>query len=190
MSLRTLVKVGSISNLTDARYCAGMGAELLGFQVVPGQPQFIEAKHFQEIRGWVTGPQVVAEIYGMQDIVELSQVIEHYRPDYLELSLKEWERIGAHVTLPFIFRLSEDQAFPPSLPAPAYIIADPHASHLERIIPQYDVLIAVRDEADLNKAMAMTGITGVALSGSEEIRPGLKNFDSLSAILEALETDD
>ena len=29
--LKTLVKVGEINNLSDARYSAGMGVELLGF---------------------------------------------------------------------------------------------------------------------------------------------------------------
>ena len=48
MPLKTIVKVGSITNLSDARYCAGMGVEMLGFNVVAGHESFIDAKKYQE----------------------------------------------------------------------------------------------------------------------------------------------
>ncbi len=31
MALKTIVKVGNITNLSDARYCAVMGVDMLGF---------------------------------------------------------------------------------------------------------------------------------------------------------------
>ena len=31
--LKTLIKVSNINNLSDARYCAGMGVEMLGFSM-------------------------------------------------------------------------------------------------------------------------------------------------------------
>ena len=58
MSLKTFVKVGNITNLTDARYCAGMGVNQLGFNVE--DPNFTVEK-FKEITGWLEGIEYVAE---------------------------------------------------------------------------------------------------------------------------------
>ncbi|MFM1835376.1 MAG: hypothetical protein RJA04_63, partial [Bacteroidota bacterium] len=48
--LKTLVKVSAITNLSDARYCAGMGVDLLGFPL--GK---ISIDQFTEIRNWLAG---------------------------------------------------------------------------------------------------------------------------------------
>ena len=44
MSLQTFVKVGEITNLSDARYCAGMGVDLLGFNVVENTPGYVDSE--------------------------------------------------------------------------------------------------------------------------------------------------
>ena len=66
MPLKTFVKVGCITNLSDARYCAGMGVDMLGFRAVESQENYIKPSQFQEIRGWIAGPLVVAEVYGVE----------------------------------------------------------------------------------------------------------------------------
>jgi len=190
MALKTLVKVGSVTNLTDARYCAGMGVDLLGFRTVQGQENFISSKQFQEIRGWVAGPQIVAEIYGLQTIDELNTIIENYRPDYLELTPRELQIVGSAITLPFILALDNGTNLPPSATLdPAYVLVPHNASHLERLLPDHDVLLTAETVDQVNAAVTGTGISGIALNGSHEIRPGLKEFDNLSEILESLETD-
>lgn len=57
MSLKTKVKVGNITNLSDARYCAGMGVDWLGFPI-----ESVNPKTFAEITSWVTGPQFMIEL--------------------------------------------------------------------------------------------------------------------------------
>src|SRR6187402_1005196 len=108
MALKTFVKVGSITNLSDARYCAGMGADLLGFRVVEGHESYISPKQFQEIRGWVTGPKVVAEIYGITDAQTLTTILENYRPDFLELGVNEFNLLHT-LPLPFILSVKEHE---------------------------------------------------------------------------------
>jgi phosphoribosylanthranilate isomerase len=81
MPLKTIVKVGNISNLSDARYCAGMGVDMLGFRVIDGLPGYIAPQAFQEIRGWISGPKVVAEIYGIDRSDKIPHIVENYAPD-------------------------------------------------------------------------------------------------------------
>src|SRR5690606_36114708 len=189
MALKTLVKVGSVTNLSDARYCAGMGVDFLGFRVIADQPDAIPVKTFQEIRGWISGPQIVAEIYGIRSTSELAEVVENFRPDYLELSLNEWKAIGNGITLPFILTLSPAETLPEMMSKPAYILTSPADESLSRFIPEHDILVAVSSPAELNAALGLTGVSGISLTGGQEIRPGLRQYDDLAEILEALESD-
>ena len=56
MALKTLVKVGKISNLSDAWYCAGMSVDMLGFTVIASQENYVSPELFREMRGWFYGP--------------------------------------------------------------------------------------------------------------------------------------
>ena len=67
MPLKTFVKVGSITNLSDARYCAGMMVDMLGFRSVEGQEGYIKPAQFQEIRGWISGPLVISFVAALAD---------------------------------------------------------------------------------------------------------------------------
>lgn len=181
MALKTFVKVGSITNLTDARYCAGMGVDLLGFQVIEGAAQFISSKAFQEIRGWVSGPLVVAEIYGLSDPSSLSSILENYRPDYLELGLKEYALTLGKLPIPYLLSLQPGEVVPHQA-SPEMII--------RKSVPTSDgdlVYVVSTQEAE---AALQQPVKGLALQGSSETKPGIKEYNDLSEILEMLETDE
>lgn len=181
MALKTFVKVGSITNLSDARYCAAMGVDMLGFQAVEGHENFIPAPLFQEIRGWVTGPQVVAEVYGVKDLTELQTIIENYRPDFLELGTQEFDQLNGTLPLPFILALKKQEGIKGS---PAFILADEEPN----IPPSSKLLLKIDSKEDTEKVLQGRA-DGIALKGSVELKPGLKDYQELSEILEILETD-
>lgn len=188
MALKTLVKVGGITNLSDARYCAGMGVDFLGFRVVEGFPNSISLKSYQEIRGWVTGPQIVAEIYGVSDAQYLRQVLENFRPDMLELGLVEYEAIGSHLEMPFILALKDNEDLPHLAVKPAYILASDGPA-VSKLIPDYELLLKATNSQEAERCLRHTGVSGLALEGGHEVRPGLKSYDDLADILELLEQD-
>lgn len=184
MALKTFVKVGRITNLSDARYCAGMGVDLLGFSVVEGQPQFIESKSFQEIRGWVTGPSVVAEIYGLQNAADLDKIIENYKPDYLEMGVAELALFPA-LPLPFIVFVGDNDSLSDLPLPPSYLIQQG-----EKVTSSaYPTLLVVESKEDLTVFLNHPDAKGVVLNGTAEIRPGLKDFEAMADILEQLEVD-
>jgi phosphoribosylanthranilate isomerase len=189
MGLKTVVKVGNVTNLSDARYCAGMGVDFLGFRVIGGQPDAISAKAFQEIRGWISGPQIVAELYGIQDASELPSILENFRPDYFELSLEDWQRVGNALTLPYILLVNADDHLPAFATPPDYLLTDAESGSFSRFVPEFDILARLSDKATLSTVLHHTGVAGVSLNGGREIRPGLKSYDELAEILEALEED-
>jgi len=184
MPLKTLVKAGNITNLSDARYFAGMGVDLLGFSVVEGTPHYMEPKLYQEIRGWVTGPSMVAEIYGLHRKEDLERILEEYKPDYVELSPAELKLFD---TLPLSFILRVDQGDVPTHTSlqPTYLLQ----RHDAAVDSPYPSLLSIETKEDLELAMLDPIMKGIALNGSAEIRPGLKDFDALAAILEELDAD-
>jgi phosphoribosylanthranilate isomerase len=191
MPLKTFVKVGGITNLSDARYCAGMGVDLLGFAVLEGQNNHIDLKLYQEIRGWVAGPKVVAEVYGLRNAGDLSSIIQHYAPDFIECSLKEFETLYSASTLPFIVHLQPEDfnQLQNTLHTIAYWVIDDQAANS---IPAGDrfplpVLLKLNTSQNVSEKLAQYPIHGVVLNGSSEIRPGYKNYDDLAKVLEELD---
>ena len=61
MALKTFVKISAINNLSDARYCAGMGVDMLGFALEPTNPDSISPEKYTEIIGWLSGVKFVGE---------------------------------------------------------------------------------------------------------------------------------
>jgi phosphoribosylanthranilate isomerase len=188
MPLKTLVKVGSISNLSDARYCAGMGVDMLGFRVIEGQPNFIAPKLYQEIRGWVSGPKFIAELYGITRADIIKSLIEDYAPDYLELSLTEYQVLKHAITLPAIILTTADelQSLHPDPTIKYYIIDEDSASSLSGD-PHVPLLVKILKKENLDILEKNPALKGVALNGSPEIRPGFKNYEDLADVLELLD---
>lgn len=183
MPLKTLVKVGSLTNLSDARYCAGMEVQLLGFQAVPGLPGHITPTRFQEIRGWIAGPSIVAEVHGVQNRQQVDEIVEAYRPDYIEVGIAEFPMVQ-HLVLPVIVRIKAGESLPPGI-APAYALVD----FSDRRALEVPCIVFVSSVEDVENALSTDGIKGIALQGGDELSPGLKTYDTLAPILEMLEVD-
>jgi phosphoribosylanthranilate isomerase len=191
MSLKTIVKVSHISNLSDARYCAGMGVELLGFQVTPGSENFMSVQVFQDIRGWISGPRIIAEVYGLAEAGQLEVIMRDYGPDYLEMSLPEFIAFRHALTVPAIVHFSD----PAEMRAVdgderiAYAVVNADAHCRDIGTPSFPVLVQVRSEDESSEKLSQECFRGVVLEGSKEIRPGITGYEQLGSILEALEED-
>jgi phosphoribosylanthranilate isomerase len=197
MPLKTLVKVGNISNLSDARYCAGMGAEMLGFAVIEGQNNFIQSKSYQEIRGWISGPSVVAEMYGITPATNVDSIMADYAPDFLEVNLED---IGLlpDGKLPLIVSVDETTPAEDLIKLAflkeriAFIQVNGSAKSFEfikKLSTQFPVLATVKSVDELNALLNTQAVSGISLNGSQEIKPGLKDYSHLANVLEILDSD-
>jgi phosphoribosylanthranilate isomerase len=61
MALKTFVKVSTVNNLSDARYCAGMYVNWLGFNLEESSPDYLSPEKFTEITEWLSGLEYVGE---------------------------------------------------------------------------------------------------------------------------------
>ena len=189
MGLKTIVKVGCITNLSDARYCAGMGVDMLGFRAHPSQPEYVDPVTFHEMRGWFSGPKIVAELYGVATRDELDQVIEDYQPDLVEISPRELDKLQP-IHLPFILSISEDEyrSFAGKQPGCRYLlVSSANESFIREVAGEYAVLLD-SPEMEVQQTLRLP-VAGIALLGSSEEKPGYKTYEQLAAVLEELEQD-
>jgi phosphoribosylanthranilate isomerase len=181
MPLKTIVKVGNITNLSDARYCAGMNVDMLGFVTVEGRENYLSAVEYQDIRSWVAGPKIVAQVYGAENKEEISKIINEYKPDYLEMSEHELRLIDNK--LPIILRVSESSVT--EFPKAAFVLK----TYKKGMTLQDNLLIETNNLKEIVHLIESNSIKGIVLSGSQEVSPGLKDYDNLAEILESLEVE-
>lgn len=191
MPLKTLVKVSKISNLSDARYCSGMGVEMLGFRVIPGKEEYMPPELFQDIQGWISGPKVIAELYGLSNPEEIEFAIQTYAPDYFELTFSEYKSFRQALSLPCIVYLPFGTINAELINNDAnisYILVD-EQTRCSNISTPYPVLIKIASLEKLNEKLAEGCFKGFVLEGPKELRPGVTNYEQLGSILEALDAD-
>lgn len=191
MSLTALVKVSRISNLSDARYCSGMGVEMLGFRVIPGQEDYIPPELFQEIRGWVSGPKIIAEMYGITSADEIGFVIQTYAPDYFELTYAEFKAFGTALSLPCIvyFTFEEINSVNSYDKTNLFYLLVDEQTTCEDLPGTYPALIKITSLKKLKEKLSIECFAGFVLEASKQSRPGVTNYDQLGDILEALDVE-
>ena len=183
MPLKTFVKVGCITNLSDARYCAGMGVDMLGFRTLEGHENYMKPLQFQEIRGWISGPLVVAEIYGLTNPEDLTAILEHYKPDYIEMGLPELSLFST-LPLPLVLSVQENDVLEGLSVQPDYLLSK---KPFKSSIP---LLVEVHSKDEVNVLLENQDVKGIVLQGGTELKPGLKDFEVMNEVLEHLEVEE
>jgi phosphoribosylanthranilate isomerase len=199
--LRTTVLIRRVTNLSDARYCAGMGVEMLAFPLTG--PEALTPEAVRELSGWVSGIQLVGEIDAeTHTSEEINALAEACALDYVLLTGNPTELQSAELNRPIIREITLDHL--ESLPMfgeVSYAILtglteeafkDEHLSTrlIEAPVP---VLLKVPNPtaaAVLAALEWLPTLAGLALDGGPEIRPGVRDFGPMGEALEALEIED
>lgn len=204
MALSTIVKVGNVSNLSDARYCAGMGVHYLGFSLDPLNAAYIDPSTFKSIREWVVGPSIVGEL-PKPGPENMGSTLDHYDLDCLEISDPASLAYFARYHLPLILRvdISAYQKLEDMIRTMTECREKVIFFLVERsgtsIIQLQDILkladhfkLMIGFDIDKNRLRSWlddTEIMGISLKGGIEEVPGFKDYDELADILESIEVD-
>lgn len=200
MPLKTKIKVGNISNLSEARYCAGMGVDMLGFKINEAEGRGISLTKFKEITDWISGPEFILEL--SEELTDQAQ--EKYKINLIEYPVSKISYLSlSKQPTDFIISLDvEDwKTYHKDLlehrDQIKYLLVTnlggKDISKAKLIISElavdFSVLLAFDIQVNLLEEYLRWPISGLALSGSEETSPGIKDYDHLSSILEKLEVD-
>ncbi len=201
------IKASQITNLTDARYFAAWGVEWLGFGLEPGQDHVVAPAQMAAIKEWVEGPKMVGEFSGL-DVDLIRQSVDLLGLDAVEVS--RFANLSAlQLSVPMIMNIVMETHLEPEAlidlltinEMAEYFILDFEknasindfqkqfpVSWLSGLTKQFPVFIRTG-----LKTYSLEEITqdikplGISLAGGEEEKVGLKSFDELDEIFEALE---
>ncbi|MCU0318447.1 MAG: hypothetical protein MUC61_03910 [Amoebophilaceae bacterium] len=104
MPLKTLVKVSSIDNLSDARYCAGMGASMIGFAVDSACVHYVNPEQFKAITQWIKGVAFIGEL-NTTDLATARYTLERYTLDGLQFNYPIALQNIAHLEVPILLKI-------------------------------------------------------------------------------------
>ncbi len=190
--------IRGINNLSDARYCAGMGADKLTFVLDPALPGHLDTKTVKELAGWVAGVELIGE--------------------FDRLSSFEINAIAAECALDAVLlRSPRTAAEVAEIAPPVYLELDPKSALLGQPLPDSAVgLVLELSEAVTPETLAaLRGLSqqralwlgpglrpgrardlavqlplaGLVFASGDEVKPGLRDFDLLEAVFEALEIE-
>ncbi len=203
MALKTLVKVGNITNLSDARYCAGMGVDLLSFPIAESSANRVSPEAFKEITDWVSGPKLVGELSG-SSLEEIKTSLLSYDLDAIETDnmdlVESIQLLGKEV----IYRLAiEDESDLDKIKSKLSYLdelakmivftcskEDLFSQIDEKIMYYGGNLRLVKGFGITKESVAdLTQFKGLEMMGSPEERPGYKDFGEVMDVLELLEVD-
>lgn len=206
MALSTFVKIDGVTNLSDARYCAGMYVDVLGFNLEESSQKFLNPTQYEEITGWVSGLEFAAEFETEEaDIIQLKLEkypnitwIQHQRLDTL-LKLKDTGKNLifqadvaelAHIESQVAEKLQSEGVYL-LLKADHEKLNKDELTTISILAKSIQVILGSGISAfNVKKLVDDLGLYGISLEGGEEIKPGLKDFDELADILEELEVED
>ncbi len=185
------VKIGNITNLSDARYGAGMGVDYLGFPLGRG----IAIATFKDIVGWISGPALVIEwddpaAAEQMDLPELIYQIQVEQVHHIAAFAPEQKWIVSGTAASLLL------AQPTLLPVQSQIL---FLEVVDATQSPNETLAALADHfrvwAQIETVEAIPAVTagifeGIALRGFDEERAGLKDYGALAEILETLEVID
>ncbi|MFN0214693.1 MAG: hypothetical protein ACKVT2_10595 [Saprospiraceae bacterium] len=202
-----LIKASRIAHLTDARYFAAKEVDYLGFNLEEGTEAYLDPIYMKAIREWVEGPKIVGEFsrmpahavreaaafYGL-DVVQVSA--QNHGADLAELKGLEviLEIRPDDQGLPF--SKSELQAFAPFVDV--FLFDFFHAkiskSMFYENIDFWREVFSLRPtllQADFSagdwpEILESLNLAGLSIVGGEEEQVGLKSYDEIDEIFEAL----
>lgn len=206
MALKTVVKVSNVTNLSDARYCAGMGVEMLGFSMDESSEHYVSPDKLSEIRGWVAGVRIVGET-ASTDLTEIENALAAYEPDLLQIEdtalLPDILALGlpvilkvdmakfTHEQLAAFLNLAPKEIEYVLLESGANVNYDDELKDVLRRLTQHErILLGMGVTAgNVNELLADIPVEGIAISGGSEDRPGFRDFGQLMDVLEVLEEE-
>lgn len=190
--LSTRVILLKATNLSDARYAAGMGVEFIGFSINPTSNHFVTSEDVNAITNWLSGVSLIGDI-GSSAVAHNDYKVDYLMTDNVDLvnqldepilSLKLSSENVTEIEELLAQNASQTSFF--ILQAEANEI-DTLRSVMADLNSRYDCYIATDFNDDNLKKVLGTSPKGIVLVGSHEEKPGLSNYDGIADVLELLD---
>ena len=198
MSLKYFVHVSSINNLSDARYCSGMMVNSLGFDLDKESKNKLPLENINEICKWVNGVDFVGEFNNSQSNY-INEVINELDFNYISVNISntiksidfDHQKIIIVLPEPNLISPGTNNYLRDNFPESRTLIIDnltkDSISKLELLTDNYEIIINPLETINITKSILNKFDLGLLLKGSQEIKPGYKDYDSISDYLDAID---
>ena len=198
MALRTIVKISDVNNLSDARYCAGMLVDMMGFNIDNKATDSKTIEEFTAITSWLAGVQFVGEFIS-DDAESIIKTAKNFEIDIVETIHPQIIAELKDAGLKVIFKVEKGKlsTLPKNIQYDyIHVFSDDFNAKMDlEVIGQLNekspVLLGFGIQPENILQLVDSGkISGIAMAGGDEIKPGYKDYDELADILEPLEIED
>jgi phosphoribosylanthranilate isomerase len=184
----TLVK--NISNLSEARYCAGMMVDFISFQLTSTHPDYVTLDKYFEIKGWLNGLKVLGngQYFTADEINEqiILRELDGFIFDFSQfdsIHLVECDVKIGYLSLQQFESINTDTVI-----GLDYIIITGSMEELALKIDLIDSKVPIMLGFDFdNVNLRNKKISGFAFLGTVEFKPGFSSYNRLMDALELLE---
>lgn len=203
MALKTFVIVNDISNLSDARYCAGMGVNVLGFRF-DSSDQEQSFQNFNEISSWIAGVPF-SGIFDLENGYFIQEVAQQTSLDFWQVRDPEVLESLQHTDNRKILEVVIDESttaesFTQMIDTYSDMVTYFVISNTDQTLNEH-AFDWIRQNAEKHKLLIdfgfdadnvlenieTLGVAGICMKGSAEERPGFKDYGEIMDVLEALE---
>ena len=200
--LKTFVKIGNVRSLSDARYCAGMMVDVIGFNLDPNDPDGMSREDVDEIIGWVAGVDFAGEFHKATSS-EIKQIILDHPLTYIETSDIEQIETLSLLGKKLIYRLEINSETDIEQMDTKLSYLDELATlvlfqcenpalfeKLDSKIGFYNGNIRLVKGYGVSPEEGIHKFPGIAMEATEEERPGFKDYGQVMDVLEFIESED
>lgn len=169
------VLIKGVTNLTEARYCAGMGVQFLCFEQTKSDENYLEPGKVLEIVQWITGPAVGLRFASMQE--DMLETIEKINPDFLILT-EETKHLQVNLKVFLETNHPLEGSSFDIISKNIDIIKEKESGFYDCGMSPENFDIALQEEE----------LSGILLTGEKELRPGYISSELLMDFLEKMES--
>jgi phosphoribosylanthranilate isomerase len=191
--LKTKVILSHVTNLSDARYAAGMGVDFIGFSINPTSKYFVTDSDVNTIRDWLSGVGIIGEVIEKKDAenykIDYEQINSTYSLDAFDQPILKIKVDDTNISNINTILSSYSQQVPFFILDLSGLEWTEHKAELETACNNNECYISAEFTPDnINEYLTLSP-EGIVLYGSQEAKPGLSNYDGIADILEVLDED-
>ncbi len=196
MQYKTKIFISDVTNLSDARYAAGMLVDMIGFPIDATLERHLDLNTFAAITGWLEGVQIAGE-FGNESVDVINEIATNHNLNFVSLPssrIDEVSELDSNVIIRIdvkdlsqITRLNDSISFIHVIGNEKFHLNDETSAFINTISAQVPVLLGCGIDINSLDQILSTSIEGISLKGGEEERPGFKDYDEIADLLEALE---
>ncbi len=192
MYLKYFVYVSSVNNLSDARYCSGMFVDYIGFNFDQNSKNKISIDNFKEIKNWINGPKIVAE-FGDSSITHINEIMSKIEVDYLSInySSETIKKIDKNciINIPDKDIISQNpKLIKENINKIKLVTIEDFDDSMINSVKYEGIDVFIENKKsflDTENKLKKYDL-GLKLSGSNELRPGYKDYNTISDILDKI----